>query len=156
MKKLITVLLCIFLLSNFIVSQESEIKIEEPNFNDLILYKDTGLAHFFCDYQGNLLTYKALNQKLLEYSENEDIVKQAQGWMIADGVFIGLALTSGIIYALYTIFPEWNNSEVIKDCSIGISLSSLLLQSFSGTISLQKYHEACDNYNLHILGIPVK
>lgn len=156
MKKLITTLLCIFALSNFIIAQENEIKIEEPNFYNLILYKDTGLSHSFCDYSGNILSYKVLNQKLLECPDNETIVKQAQGWMIADGVFMGLTLTSGIIYTLYTVFPEWNNSEVIKECSMRISLTSLFLQLLSGTISLQKYNEACDNYNLYILGIPVK
>ena len=156
MKKIITIFLCCFVLSSFVLAQENEIKIEQPNFNDLIVYKDKGLAHSFCDYQGNILSYTALNEKLLECPNNNQIVSEAKGWMIADGVFCGITLTSAVLYSLFTFFPQWDESGIVREVSCFTFCPSLLLQLLSGVVSSQKYHEACDNYNLYVLGIPIK
>lgn len=112
------------------------------------------------DYQfvdGEKVSFKNLNEILWTVLGNESVMKKEKGFRVADYSLLGLAVASCGVNLVYNLWgDDWAYSDQIKTISGLTCLGSLLGSFFCGEISLGYRQKAVDNYNLYVLGVPVK
>jgi len=88
---------------------------------------------------------------------NQDILRKMRHKRIASWFVAGLGIASGVVLCSYLINEDvWSGADIVIPVSIGSVLASTMTVSFINTIETKRFLQAADNYNLHILGIPIR
>ena len=98
------------------------------------------------------------NLKLLLDSipENKKLRKQETFWNVMDYVCLGLAASGIVTYSICAFNPEMQNKETFQNISITTTVISLFGAIFSGNMATSKRLKAVDNYNISVMGIPIR
>jgi hypothetical protein len=144
-------LFCIFNLS----AQDSEG--QTASFPQFVLYSEYDL--FLSQFKladGTLLKYKELKEKIGIIPENEKLLRNAAGWKVAAWInlaaLVGLAAGS-IVYAVNRDAP---NADGMISAFGSFALISFLCEDLIDSQIQRNINHAINNYNLSIMGIPIK
>jgi hypothetical protein len=141
-------LFCIFNLS----AQDSGEQ-TAPSSSQFVLYSENNL---FLLSDGTSLKYKELKEKIGVIPENEKSLRSADGWKVA--VWINLTAMAG--FAAGSIVYSFNRNAPNAAGMVSLFSSLTLLSVISDTIISHQIrrniNRAINNYNLYIMGIPIK
>lgn len=158
MKKIIFMLSLLVAVSFSAMAQTFNIESFKNDSSKTVVH--TGGFLNLTDYQfadGEKIPFKTLNEMLQAVPENESLMKKEKGFRIADYTLLGVAAVSAGVNLVYDIWGDsWAASEQVKSISAYTCLASLFGSILCGEISLGSRLKAVDNYNLYVLGVPLK
>ncbi|MDR0628684.1 MAG: hypothetical protein LBG24_03420 [Treponema sp.] len=154
MKKVIISFLMFFIFPNSILfSQDAN---ERP-VQKLIMKTTWFTSHPFQLFDGTPLEYKDIYTLTSEVPGNVRLVNQAKPWRGISIVMIGISLVS-CFFQVYTVaFPNTlDNPSFYGNMAAWTTFSTFGGGLLAGMVYHDKLQKAINNYNLHIIGIPVK
>lgn len=123
----------------------------------LIIHNNSSIIGYkFYSAEGinEAIKQRELYKILRSIPENEKVIKKARGWEIAGFVSLGLlGFSSGV---LVTQSLKNSTDESITRLSSAGILTGILCSCASFTVHLGSISNAVDNYNLYVMGIPIK
>jgi hypothetical protein len=152
MKKIILYCLMLF------ISQNSILFAQEIPASKLIM-KTTGFTeHPFQLFDGTPLGYSDIHTLTLEAPGNDKIIKQAKPWRTVSIVFAGISLVFCFLQ-VYTLVAFFDAPEDLR--YYGRMAGWTTFFAFAGSLGAgmrynDKIQDAVNNYNLYIMGMPVK
>ncbi len=152
MKKL-TFLLFFFLISSFLFA-------ENIPAEKLVFAKPIWLGSTYVNHRNEVIPLKEAMIMFSECPENVNVMKNYKFKNIAGGIFITTGLTtvvvSSVFYLLANVIMDKDYDWAIyKDLSLGGSIC-FWTGIFSSLMSLRDIQIAHSNYNLYVMGIPIK
>lgn len=132
----------------------------EPDENTVIPPFIIHNEHYFSFYDyhlydGTLLKMREVRSLLRTVPENETLMKQELGIRIANYSFAAIAFASLITGTVYYNHDEWENSKTVTNIALITGLCGFLGELFAYQMWEDKFERAVNNYNLHIMGIPI-
>lgn len=125
----------------------SKIIIHQNGFMNLINYETI---------EGEKIPEKNLKLLLNSIPENQKLRNQETFWNVMDYICLGLAASGIVAYSISAFNPEMQNRETIQNISISTTVISLFGAIFSGNMATSKRLKAVDNYNISVMGIPIR
>ncbi len=123
----------------------------------LLVHNDsTFMQYKFYSEENNekVIKQRELYKILRTAPGNEKTIKVARRWEIANFVSLGLlGFSTGIFIAQKTTGS--NNEDIVELSSAGV-LTGILCSCATFTVHLGAMSNAVDNYNLYVMGIPIK
>ncbi len=105
---------------------------------------------------GEKLSNKELLSRLKLVPENSDLLKKERLFRVLDYSFIGLSFMGWTATTFGSQINNGKQGELIEDIGSIMMVSSLCFALLSGNIAVSKRQRAVDNYNLYILGLPIR
>jgi hypothetical protein len=141
----------------------------EPS-TDIFVSSDTGTMQSLIVRQ-NSITYTPFNyqfldgtplvdknklRQILNIPGNEKLLKQEKGLRLMTNVFAVLCMAATAMHSRYIFLSDIpNRDSLMLACYIG-EVVSLAATFWTGTAANNKIDRAVDNYNLYIMGIPIR
>jgi hypothetical protein len=105
---------------------------------------------------GTLLDYTELKEKLFTVPNNETYIRRAKGWEIAQWIASFACVGFVVADLVYLYNDHLPHAEGIREiCRAGTWLSLVFAPTFY-SMRNKNLNRAVRNYNLYIMGIPVK
>jgi hypothetical protein len=153
MKKILLYCLALFISQNSILfAQEAH----EPASK--LIMKTTGFAeHPFQLFEGTPLDYNDIHALTLEVPGNDRIIKQAKPWRTISIIMMGASVVSCFFQVYTLVFSDTLENPYFYERPAGwATFSALGGSALAGMIYHDKIQRAVNNYNLYIMGMPVK
>jgi hypothetical protein len=92
---------------------------------------------------------------LLNIPGNEQVLRKAKNYTISSRIFNALTFVSAAGVFIYADFDDLPYADTMLTVSLCTVIGSTLTGLFTGQGAATNYLRAVDNYNLHIMGIPI-
>lgn len=125
----------------------SKVIIHQNGFMNLINYETI---------EGEKIPEKNLKLLLDSIPENKKLRNQETFWNVMNYVCLGLTASGIVTYSICAFNPEMQNKETFQNISITTTVISLFGAIFSGNMATSKRLKAVDNYNISVMGIPIR
>ena len=160
MKKffLITMLLvstafCLFAQESLSDEKASSINLQFLNLDEnfLLTVPDYFSKYEYQNRAGDLFSHKDVKEMLLGVPENEKLMKQYNGFMVATYSLLGVFLASAAVDMVYTFNENLPYRNTVNNITNYVSLMSFCGVVITGSAGKLKFKRAVDNYNYSLL-----
>lgn len=138
--------------------------ISSLGFSEEVLSKGDYLIHtdsfmnlsIYETVDGNKLSMKELCNVISMVPDNKQIMRKEKFWRSAGSTLIGISVAALGMYVSTSLSENQDYNKIVEPASLITFGCSLLGAMVAGNISCSKRLKAVDNFNLYVMGIPIR